>query len=64
MDLGLRFAFSILLGLGIGYWLDQKLALSPLFLILGLVYGSVSGFLMLYRTIYPPQKDKDFQEED
>ncbi len=63
MDLGLRFAFSILFGLGIGYWLDNKLELSPLFMIIGLIYGSVTGFVMLYRTVYPP-KDQNRSEEE
>ncbi|MCA9743573.1 MAG: AtpZ/AtpI family protein [Deferribacteres bacterium] len=63
MDLGFRFAFSILVwGLG-GYWLDTKLSTLPLFFILGALLGTASGFLTVYRAVFPSQS-KDKQNSD
>ena len=53
LDLGLRLAVSVLLGIAGGYWLDVKLGTSPLLLIVGLAFGMTAGFLSLYRTVYP-----------
>lgn len=57
-DLGLRFAIAVLIGVGGGYWLDLKLNTMPLFLILGLFLGSISGFLTIYRAVYPHDSTK------
>ena len=53
LDLGLRFAIAIALCAGGGYWVDTKLNTLPLFLIAGLVLGATTGFLMIYRAVYP-----------
>ncbi|MCG8605522.1 AtpZ/AtpI family protein [bacterium] len=53
VDLGLRFAIAIALGVGGGYWLDSKFDTVPLFLIIGLLLGATSGFLTIYRAAYP-----------
>ncbi|MCA9731017.1 MAG: AtpZ/AtpI family protein [Deferribacteres bacterium] len=63
-DLGLRFAFSILIGSGIGYWLDQKFSFFPLFMIVGVFYGFASGFIALYRAIYPPQAKSNIPDKE
>ncbi len=62
-DLGFRFAVSILIGLGGGYWLDSKIHTTPLFLIIGLFMGLTSGFLTLYRTVYPVETKKSEKRE-
>jgi F0F1-type ATP synthase assembly protein I len=46
----LRFAVAAALGGLGGYWLDGKLHLSPIFLILGVMLGGIAGFVNLYRT--------------
>ena len=56
MDLGLRFALAILLTAGGGYWLDSKLHTLPLFLILGLLIGATSGFMTIYKAVYPDRE--------
>jgi len=56
-DLGLRFALAIVISAGGGYWLDGKLHTTPLFLIIGLCIGLTSGFLTLYRAVYPADKE-------
>ncbi|MFQ5602158.1 MAG: AtpZ/AtpI family protein [bacterium] len=58
LDLGLRFALAISLGVGGGYWLDSKLHTMPLFLIIGLFLGAASGFLSIYRTVYQDDSTK------
>ena len=52
LDLGMRFLISILIGLFGGYYLDKGLRTTPLFLLVGVVVGSVAGFLMIYRSVY------------
>ena len=60
----MRFAFAILLGMGVGYWLDKKFDLFPLFMVVGLIYGSVTGFLTIYRAIYPKDSQKDSSQKN
>ena len=62
-DLGLRFALAIILGTGGGYWLDLKFHTLPLFLIIGLFIGMTSGFMTLYRAVYPPKMTKENEGE-
>lgn len=48
-SLGIEFA-SMILGLGlVGYYIDKKLNSSPLFLIIGIFFGFISGIYRLYR---------------
>ncbi|MFQ5825417.1 MAG: AtpZ/AtpI family protein [bacterium] len=63
IDLGLRFALAILIGTGGGYWLDSKLSTTPLFLILGLFLGATSGFITIYRAVYPKDSIKTKKDE-
>ncbi|MFQ6112695.1 MAG: AtpZ/AtpI family protein [bacterium] len=62
-DLGLRFAVAIILGVAGGYWLDSKLHTTPLMLILGLFLGAASGFLTIYRAVYPRSSTKSGKDE-
>ncbi|RMD97187.1 MAG: AtpZ/AtpI family protein [Calditrichaeota bacterium] len=55
LDLGLRFALSIFLGVYAGHWLDTKLSTTPLFLLLGLFLGASSGFWSIYKAVFPPK---------
>lgn len=50
-DIGLRFALAIGLGGYGGYWLDNKLSISPFGLISGIMFGAAAGFIGLYRTV-------------
>ncbi len=48
-SLGIEFA-SMILGLGlVGYYVDEKLNSSPLFTIIGIFFGFVSGIYRLYK---------------
>ncbi len=42
--LGLQVAFSIFIGLGLGYWIDQKFSTSPWFLIIFLIFGIIAAY--------------------
>ena len=48
-SLGIEFA-SMILGLGlVGYYIDKKLGSTPLFLIVGIFFGFISGIYRLYK---------------
>jgi len=50
-DVGLRFGLAIAVGGFLGYWIDQKLSISPIALIVGIMFGATAGFISLYRTV-------------
>jgi len=56
-DIGLRFALAIVLGGLLGHWLDQKLSVAPLALIVGIMFGATAGFINLYRTVMRTEKE-------
>lgn len=58
-DLGLRFAVAAALGGYLGYLLDQKLSISPIGLILGVMLGGTAGFISLYRTVVRTESKND-----
>jgi ATP synthase protein I len=62
IDLGIRLALSIIIGVFGGLWLDKKIHTTPLFLLLGFALGAVSGFWSIYRSIYV--KDQNNQNDD
>lgn len=60
MGLGLTWALSVLLFLGIGAWLDSKLGTRPILLILGAFVGAGAGFYSLYyHIVIEPRKRDD-----
>ena len=60
LDLGMRMALSLVVGVFGGLWLDRKIHTTPLFLIIGFFFGSIAGFWSIYRTIYiKNQKNQD-----
>jgi F0F1-type ATP synthase assembly protein I len=65
MGLGLTWALSVLLFLGVGAWLDSKLGTRPILLILGAFVGAGAGFYYLYYhiVIEPRQKTGDSKDE-
>jgi ATP synthase protein I len=60
---GTQFAASIILCLLGGWWLDGKLATTPLFLVLGTFLGAVAGFYNLYKTLTAGEKKKADKEK-
>ncbi len=59
IDLGFQFAIAIALGVGLGYLLDSKLNSTPVFMVLGLLLGAASGFLNMYRAVFPKGKNEN-----
>ncbi len=51
VSLGIQFAATILVFVLLGWWLDDKLATTPLFLVSGTLIGAGGGFYKLYRTL-------------
>lgn len=49
-SLGMSVAFAIVIGLGIGYWLDKKFGTEPVLLLIGLAFGIAAGFSNIYRA--------------
>ena len=56
LGLGTTLAASVLLGLGIGYWLDSKLGTRPIFFLVGAVLGLLAAGLHFYRTVVIKQR--------
>ena len=50
-QIGFTFAFSVLIALGIGYWLDRIAGTGVLFKLIFLVLGVFSGALGVYKTL-------------
>ena len=61
-SLGIQFAVTILLFLAGGWWLDGQLATTPLFLLLGTLFGAVAGFYKLYRTLVDLEEKRKREE--
>ena len=59
IDLGFQFAIAIALGVGLGYLLDSKINSMPIFMVLGLLLGAASGFINIYRAVFPKGKNEN-----
>jgi F0F1-type ATP synthase assembly protein I len=61
--LGLQFAFSILLFLYIGQWIDRKLGTEGPFLLLGVFVGAGGAFYSMYRKLVAEQRRDEAAEK-
>ncbi|MFP3952683.1 MAG: AtpZ/AtpI family protein [Candidatus Bipolaricaulota bacterium] len=50
-QIGFTFVFSVLISVGIGYWIDKAVGTDFLFKLVFLVIGLVSGLWSVYRTL-------------
>ncbi|MBU1863278.1 MAG: AtpZ/AtpI family protein [Candidatus Omnitrophica bacterium] len=50
-ELGLTMVSTILVGFGIGFFIDKKAGHFPLWTIVGLLVGIISGFWSVYKLI-------------
>jgi len=50
-QIGFTFVFSVLISLGIGYWLDRLAGTESLFKLIFLVIGVISGLWSSYKTL-------------
>ncbi|PLT35871.1 AtpZ/AtpI family protein [Bacillus sp. V5-8f] len=46
-----QLAGSLLVGIFVGRWLDEKLGAAPLFLVVGLLLGLAAGIFSMLRTV-------------
>jgi len=60
--LGFEMALSVLIGLGIGYYLDKWLGTAPWLMIIWLVFGFAAGFRSLYRAAVRSEKEQTKEE--
>ena len=61
-SLGIQFAATILIFIASGWWRDAAFATTPLFLLVGTLFGAAGGFYKLYRTLMA--LDKRRKRED
>jgi ATP synthase protein I len=61
--LGLEMALSVVIGLGIGYYLDRWLGTAPWLMILWIAFGFAAGVRSLYRAAVQSGKDLEKDEE-
>lgn len=57
-SLGITLVVSTFLGLAIGLFLDKKLKTSPIFTIILLILGIISGFVNVFRIVNRLDKNK------
>ena len=48
VTLGIEMGLSLVIGLGIGYYLDRRFGTSPVFLIIFMIFGLAAGMKRLY----------------
>jgi F0F1-type ATP synthase assembly protein I len=54
--IGIQFAFTILIFVFAGYWLDRRVGSSPWLLILFVFLGASGGFFSMYRKVTAAQR--------
>jgi F0F1-type ATP synthase assembly protein I len=54
---GWELAISIVGGLLVGWWVDERRGSSPLWTLVGLGFGTFTGFYALFRTAQQMQRD-------
>lgn len=62
--LGLEMALSVVIGLGIGYYLDKWLGTAPWLMVLWIGFGFAAGVRSLYRAAVRSGKDLEKDEEE
>ena len=49
--IGMSFVFALVLGFGVGYWLDSTLGTKPWLSFIGFFFGLAAGILNVYRVM-------------
>lgn len=55
--IGIDLAITVLLGVWLGSWLDERMNTDPLFLIIGIFLGLAVGIIVIIRLIKPFTED-------
>ena len=61
--IGIELSLSIIVGGGIGYWLDSWLGTEPWMLIFWLMCGTIAGFRSLYKATKRIMKEINENED-
>ncbi len=61
--LGLEMGVSLVIGLGIGYFLDRYFGTSPVLLIIFMIFGLIAGMKRLY-TLWKRMEEEDERHVD
>lgn len=56
LGLGVEFVVSLLVGLFAGRWLDGKLGTHPWLMLVGILLGTVAGFVNFFQRVMQLQK--------
>ncbi len=64
VSLGLSFAGGIILFMGIGFWLDRKLGLTPLFTLVGTLGGAALSFTWVYLKVTAGEEGSGSGEDE
>ena len=62
-SLGVAMVLATIIGLGGGYYADRWLGTSPWLTMIGLGFGIVAGFVMLFRSAKKAERTFDNQDE-
>lgn len=62
--LGLEMALSVVIGMGIGYYLDRWLGTGPWLMVVWIGLGFAAGVRSLYRAAVRSGKDLEREEEE
>lgn len=52
-SVGLSFLFSLLIGIGVGWWLDEKFGWRPYGVLTGIALGMAAGVRSVYVVVKP-----------
>jgi ATP synthase protein I len=56
--IGLSFVFALVIGFGVGYWLDGVLGTRPWLSFIGFFLGLAAGVLNVYRVMQLSNRDR------
>jgi F0F1-type ATP synthase assembly protein I len=59
LGLGMTLAVTVLAGLGVGHWLDDRLGTRPWFLLLGACLGIAAAMVYFFKTVAGSSKGSD-----
>ena len=60
---GLEFAVSVLLGLWLGHWLDQRYHAHGILTLVGLAYGFAAGARLVWRALKRANREAEAEEQ-
>ncbi len=63
-QIGFTFVFSVLISVGIGYWIDKAVGTDFLFKLVFLVIGIASGLWSVYRTLSRFIEESDGEKDE